>query len=521
MASQPITMRGVTLPALSLPLMVALVAAMSPSAAAQQAAAPTKNAAAKQAAANKAEQQLPRTTGFAIPTLTEDGAPIPRSAGLPYAAKNLADRIVLTPGADPSREMAVAYRTNTAQKTAQVQLAISVDGPTLEEKAQTLSGITMPSESSYGQALYHQVRFQNLTPNTVYNYRVKGEAGWSEWLQFRTAAATAEPFRFLYLGDIQNGILTYAARVVRQAFIANGNISLVAHAGDLVGQRDDLDHDDEWGEWNQVGGYNYASIPQLPATGNHEYVDKILPNGEESRELGPYWQKQFALPNNGVSPAKSTTYYVDYHGVRFIVLDGTSAIDLGTMRQQTAWLDATLAASKAKWNVVLFHQPVFTCARPKDTPAIKANWKPIFEARNVDLVLQGHDHCYSRLTSEASAKSRTDGSVQGPVYLVSVTGSKMYGLNNRARTQTDRTAEATELYQIIDVDGNNLKFRTYTASGKLYDGFNLSKAANGRNRLSEISDPKIAERFCTGTPAADGQYPTGPDGGACLAEPKD
>jgi hypothetical protein len=156
MASKPITMRGVTLPALSLPLMVALVAAMSPTAAAQQ------------AAAQPTEQPLPRTTGFAIPTLTEDGAPIPRSAGLPYAAKNLADRIVLTPGADPSREMAVAYRTNTAQKTAQVQLAISVDGPTLEEKAQTLSGITMPSESSYGQALYHQVRFQNLTPNTVY-----------------------------------------------------------------------------------------------------------------------------------------------------------------------------------------------------------------------------------------------------------------------------------------------------------------------------------------------------------------
>lgn len=508
MALPSIKLREITLPTLSLPLMAALVAATASSAAAQS-----------------SDQPLPRTTGFAIPTKTDDGDPIPRSAGLPYAAKNLADRIVLTPGADPSREMAVSYRTNIAQTKAEVQLAVSVDGPTLEEKAQTLSGISLPSESSYGRALYHQVRFKNLTPDTVYNYRVKGEAGWSEWLQFRTAKAEAAPFRFLYLGDIQNGILTYAARVVRQAFIANGNISLVAHAGDLVGQRDDLDHDDEWGEWNQVGGYNYASIPQLPATGNHEYVDKILPNGEESRELGPYWVKQFALPDNGVAPVKATTYYVDYQGVRFIVLDGTAAIDLGSMRQQNAWLDATLAASKAKWNVVLFHQPVFTCARPKDTPAIKANWKPIFEARNVDLVLQGHDHCYSRLTAEAgreaSAKARADGSVQGPVYLVSVTGSKMYGLNDRARTQTDRTAEATELYQIVDVDGNELKFRTYTASGKLYDGFNLSKGADGRNRLTEISEAKIAERFCSGKADAEGQFPIGPDGGRCVAEPKD
>ncbi|HZG32214.1 MAG TPA: hypothetical protein VEZ59_03010, partial [Sphingopyxis sp.] len=49
----------------------------------------------------------PATTGFPIVTQTEDGRPIPRSAGLPYAPKNLADRIILTPGADPAREMAV------------------------------------------------------------------------------------------------------------------------------------------------------------------------------------------------------------------------------------------------------------------------------------------------------------------------------------------------------------------------------------------------------------------------------
>ena len=70
----------------------------------------------------------PPTTGFPIVTQTEDGQPIPRSAGLPYAPKNLPDRIVLTPGADPAREMAVAYRTDTAQAESQAQLAVSVDG---------------------------------------------------------------------------------------------------------------------------------------------------------------------------------------------------------------------------------------------------------------------------------------------------------------------------------------------------------------------------------------------------------
>lgn len=453
---------------------------------------------------------------LALATPTFAQAPVPRSAGTPYAARSLPDRIMLTPSADPARGMAVAWRTDAAQIATEAQIAVAVDGPTLEEKAMAMRGAPgVAKDSANGPAVYHQVRFDNLAPDTVYAYRVRGSAGWSEWLQFRTASTQAKPFRFLYLGDIQNGILTYASRVIRQAFHGHGGIELVLHAGDLAAQRDDLDHDDEWGEFNQAGGYNWAIVPQVPATGNHEYVDVMLPNGKESRRLGPYWPLQFALPDNGATGVKATTYFTDYQGVRFIVLDGTSAIDLGTMRQQTQWLDETLTSSKARWNVVLFHQPVFTCARPKDIAAVKAAWKPVFDARKVDLVLQGHDHCYSRLTAEAgreaSAAMRKDGKVQGPVYLVSVTGSKMYGLNDRARTQPDKVAEATELYQVVDVAGDTLKFRTFTASGKLYDGFDLERRADG-NHMVELNEPMLGLRVCTGA--------VGPDGGTCVARGK-
>ena len=450
----------------------------------------------------------------AAPVSAQTNAPVPRTAGTPYAPRSIPDRIVLTAGADPAHEMAVAFRTDRGQATAEAQIAPAVDGPTLERMARVVTGTTRPNDSANGAANYHQVRFTGLEPDRAYTYRVKGAAGWSEWLQFRTAAAELKPFRFLYLGDTQNGILTYASRVIRQGFQA-GQIALTVHAGDLAAQRDDLDHDDEWGEWNQAGGYNYAQTPQLPATGNHEYVDTTRPDGTESRKLGPYWPLQFALPANGVEPVKATTYYVDYQGVRFIILDGTAALDLGALDVQTKWLDATLAASKAKWNVVLFHQPIYTCARPNDTAELKAAWKPVFEARKVDLVLQGHDHCYSRLTAEAGREAgraaRASGATQGPVYLVSVTGSKMYALNDRASTQPDRVAEATQLFQIVDVEADRLKFRTYTASGRAYDGFDLVRGGDGRNRLTEI-DGLIPVRTCKGT--------EGPDGGPCVARGK-
>lgn len=450
--------------------------------------------------------------------LSDDLHPIdyPRTPGLPYAVKGIPDRIILTPGADPSTEMAVAFRTNSLQRMAEAQIAVAVDGPTLESHATTIAGVSQVFTSSNGLAHYHQVRFTGLKPDTVYAYRVKGADGYSEWHQFRTAAATPQPFRFMYLGDTQNGILNYASRVIRRGF-HEGRIDLVVHAGDLVAQRDDLDHDDEWGEWTQAGSYNYAMIPQIPATGNHEFADHILPDGTESRTLGAHWPVTFALPANGASGVEKTTYYVDYQGVRFIVLDGTSALDLGQLESQSQWLDKTLSDSNAQWNFVLFHQPIFTCARPNDTEALKAAWKPIFDKHNVDLVLQGHDHCYSRLSNEAGKAAgitaRKNRQAQGPVYLVSVTGSKMYGLNSRADTQPDKVAEATELYQIVDVEPQRLKFRTYTATGKLYDGFDLIRRKDGSKQLVELSEPTLITRKCSGT--------IGPDGDTCVADPKD
>ncbi len=451
-------------------------------------------------------------TGPLVRAMSDAGPP--RVPGSAFEPKVLPDRIVLTPGADPAREMAVAYRTSPEQERSEAQLARAIDGPALEEAAEPVGGSTPPRaiDSRNGPALYHHIRFSDLQPETVYAYRLKGAAGWSEWFQFKTAADAPQPFRFLYLGDMQNGILSESSRVLRQAFRDNGGIELVLHAGDLVDQRDDLDHDDEWGEWNAAAAYHYAVVPQIPAAGNHEYDNVLTPNPSGRRRLGAYWPLQFALPDNGAPSAKATTYFVDYQDVRFIVLDGTSALDLGTLDDQARWLDRTLAHSKAAWNIVIFHQPIFSCARPEDSKELKAVWKPILEQRNVDLVLQGHDHCYSRLTAESRAappeseKPSAD-SAAGPVYMVSIAGTKMYALNDRSERESDRAAEATQLYQIVDVFSQRLSVRVYTATGRLYDGFDIERGQDGRKSVSESGEALLAERRC--------EAGLNPDGTAC------
>jgi hypothetical protein len=87
----------------------------------------------------------------------------------------------------------------------------------------------------------------------------------------------------------------------------------------------------------------------------------------------------------------------------------------------------------------------------------------------------------------------------------------MYGLNDRAPNQSDKTAQATELYQVVDLTGDRLQFRTFTASGKLYDGFDLERRCDG-NHLSDIDEPMIAVRTCNGN--------VGPDGGKGVARAK-
>ncbi|WP_313012549.1 metallophosphoesterase family protein [Brevundimonas sp.] len=449
-----------------------------------------------------------------------DPDPLPPPAQAPngrYAAKGWADRIVLSPGADAAREMAVAWRTDTRQTSAQAQIALDIAGPLLDHAARTVTGRTLASTAENGPANHHHVRFTDLTPGARYVYRVKAADGWSEWLPFTTAKAEPAPFRFLYFGDTQNDILEIGSRVIRQAFLSSGPVALAVHAGDQVAQRETKVTDDEYGEWTAAGGYAFAMIPQAVAAGNHEYRDAVAADGSETRELGPGWTPHHALPANGAPGAEATSYVFDYQGARFVVLDGTSALDLGTLDSQTAWLERVLSESTARWTIVLMHQPIFTCARPNDTAALKAAWKPIFERRKVDLVLQGHDHCYARVSNEAGAAASRAASAAGqpvgPVYLVSVVGSKMYGLNDRADVQPVRAAENTELYQVIDVADDHIAFRAFTANGGLYDAFSLRRGADGRNRLVETDETLPAARRCDGA--------AGPDDRPCTAEIKD
>ena len=73
----------------------------------------------------------------------------------------------------------------------------------------------------------------------------------------------------------------------------------------------------------------------------------------------------------------------------------------------------------------------------------------------------------------------------GTVHVVSVSGPKMYEITKGPYAK--KLGENTQLYQIIDINKDNLRFRAYTATGKLYDEFLLKKRKDQPNLLIETN----------------------------------
>jgi tartrate-resistant acid phosphatase type 5 len=87
-------------------------------------------------------------------------------------------------------------------------------------------------------------------------------------------------------------------------------------------------------------------------------------------------------------------YVQQLQGVRLLFLDANRPD-----AAQAAWLNQQLDQPGPQFSVVVFHQPAFSCGLHGSTPEVDVNWVPVFEARRVALVLNGHDHDYFRFLS--------------------------------------------------------------------------------------------------------------------------
>ncbi|WP_417744607.1 fibronectin type III domain-containing protein [Rosistilla oblonga] len=436
-------------------------------------------------------------------------APIAVKPAEMYEPTAMPDRIVLTWDGDPHTSQAVTWRTSTAVNIGLAEIAVAEAGPGFPAKAEQIAAVSEALKTDLNTAHFHSVSFRDLIPGTRYAYRVGDGVNWSEWFHFSTPTTKHEPFSFIYFGDAQNNLRSMWSRVIREAYRDAPKAAFLLHAGDLVNR---ATADAEWGEWFGAGAWLNAMTPNIAVPGNHEQSKSA---DGKSRQLTAHWRPSFTFPQNGPKGLEESCFTLVYQNLRVIALNSNEM-----QKEQAVWLEEVLANNKSEWVVCTFHHPIFSTGKGRDNRSLRAAWKPILDKYKVDLVLQGHDHTYGRtgfsvpgvevsekefstfgVDDKAAAKEGDKeinvGTVNvptgvqnvdpehGTVYVVSVSGPKMY--DNTRWPFMKRLAEDTQLYQVIHIDGDQLRFEARTAIGELYDAFELHKQADGEiNKLVEI-----------------------------------
>jgi hypothetical protein len=235
-----------------------------------------------------------------------------------------------------------------------------------------------------------------------------------------------------------------------------------------------------------------ASIPTLAVTGNHEYdIDRVVPPPIDPLELKKMsrgftqsWRHRFEFPDNGPREMpvhlRESVYFVDVQGTRIIGLNSMENPEL-----QGRWLETVLRDNPNRWTIVSHHHPVYSASLGRDNPELRHAWQPLYDKYHVDLVLQGHDHAYLRTELRAYENIPTGATARSPagtMYVVSVSGPKMY---EKGVSPGIRRGSNMQLYQVISIDGDQLKYQAKTVTGELYDGFTLRKRIGNVNELIE------------------------------------
>ncbi|MDF2926925.1 MAG: metallophosphoesterase [Paenibacillaceae bacterium] len=300
-----------------------------------------------------------------------------------------------------------------------------------------------------------------LTPGTVYMYRVGSGADgeWSEPARFSTAEQLQDAVTFINVTDSQGereADFDLWARTLDKAFAVFPQAAFIVHNGDLT---EDPDNSAGWSYFFGKAQNWVSGIPLMPVAGNHEEID-----GDAT-----VFASHFNLPDNGADGATTgTSYSFDYGPVHVTVLNTESS-----RKKQAQWLKEDLAATDRAWKIVAMHRPAYGGNQYEKVE----DWTEIFDEYGVDLVLQGHNHEYSRsyplLGGRITGREDTiTGADKGTVYVVTnSSGAKFNEKKDDQFYHKVHFQNHEQMFAGITVSGDALTYQAYDASGRKQDEF--------------------------------------------------
>lgn len=421
------------------------------------------------------------------------------------------ENVSMTPGADET-QLNYAWYSHTAETPAvRVATKQNMDGAKEFAGTQT-DAVTIDGVKYFS----NKVTIQDLKENTKYYYQVFQNGKWQDTESYTTKSFNN--FSFLYVGDPQIGASKNQTSTEQEKMVSAGN-EVSSSAKDNLAARNDgynwnnilndaiKDHADvsfivsagdqvnagknerEYAAY--LGADALASLPVATTIGNHDSVSNQYtlhfnnPNAFSDTDANYIQGKTEA----------GTDYYYRYGNTLFMVLD-TNNYNCAT--HENVMKKAISENKDAKWRIVVFHQDIYGSGydhSDSDGMVLRTQLTPLMDKYDVDVVMQGHDHTYSRTYQlQGDGKSHTaygkdvdmknadyitqnncyqivsdteSGEVvnpKGTVYLEanSATGSKFYNL---IATQQDYISERSQTwtpsYSVVSVTDDTFSVTTY------------------------------------------------------------
>ena len=249
----------------------------------------------------------------------------------------------------------------------------------------------------------HSVRLTDLRPNTRYYYAISTTTSnltVGPEFSFVTVPMAGKHTRIWAQGD--QGTASPQARAVVSAF-TNLNQGPSADVWLLLG-------DNAYGAGAE-DEYQRALFDFMPEVLRSTLLWSTMGNHETYSMDGngyfPY-QTIFSPPTQGEgggAPSGSKYYYsFDYGNIHFVCLDSEIS-SRETNGPMATWLREDLSLNDKDWLIAFWHSPPYTRGSHNsdnmfdnggNMSIMRENFLPILEAHGVDLVLNGHSHCYER-----------------------------------------------------------------------------------------------------------------------------
>lgn len=313
-------------------------------------------------------------------------------------------KVALTPGADETQLNFAWYSKDESGKQATPVVHFGTDKNALTAYTGKASAV---DTSLTGGVAYHtnQVTVTGLKENTTYYYTVEKNGVQTDPVVYKTGSFSN--VKMLYVGDPQvgaskgqtqgsdalvadAGAANTAARndsfgwnrTLEIATAQNPDLNFIISAGDQVNKTGKAKEEEYAGYLNPDA---LASLPVATTIGNHD-------------SLNADYDYHFNNPNetdNGQTEAGGD-YYYSYGPGLFIVLN-TNNYNAAEHAQTIE--EATKAYPDAAWRIVTIHQDIYGSGydhSDTDGMILRTQLTPIFDQYDIDVVLQGHDHTYSR-----------------------------------------------------------------------------------------------------------------------------